>query len=148
MIVDNIQNAARYEALHPGFAAAFAFLKSHMETPYSEGRHEIADGVYAMVSHYETEDPSSLQYEGHRDYLDIQFLGSGEELLGYANISQMQPKTQYDAQNDFLLFDGAGLPVKMQRGTFVILYPEDIHRPKGMSDQKCAVEKIVVKVKL
>lgn len=148
MVIDNLNNAKRYETLHPGFLAAFTFLREHMAHPFSEGRHDIADGVYAMVSHYTTKPEDELNWEGHRKYIDVQFLASGEELLGYANADTMRQKGEYDAGNDFCLFSGEGLPVKLTSGTFAVLYPEDVHRPGGMSGRACAVEKIVVKVAL
>ena len=148
MVIDHLNNAKRYEVLHPGFAAAFAFLREHMEHPFSEGRHDIADGVYAMVSHYTTKPEDTLNWEGHRKYIDVQFLAVGEELLGYANVDAMQQAGAYDAEKDFCLLTGKGLPVKLMPGTFAVLYPEDAHRPGGMNGTPCDVEKIVVKVAL
>ena len=48
MILDRLDNAQRYEAIHPGFRAAFEFLKRSDSANLPDGRHEI-DGDRVSV---------------------------------------------------------------------------------------------------
>jgi len=50
VITDRIENAARYQALHPGIARALEFLASSDLDNLTEGRHVIdGEAIYALV---------------------------------------------------------------------------------------------------
>ena len=74
MILDRLENAARYEAMYPGFRVAFEYLRKHHEGGGLEpGRHEV-DGVrvYASVGKDEGRGRDGARLEAHRKYIDIQ----------------------------------------------------------------------------
>jgi YhcH/YjgK/YiaL family protein len=88
--------------------------------------------------------------EAHRKYIDIQFLLSGEEILGYAPVKGLTVVEEYDPQKDIAFFNTPKeiTKVKLEPGLFCILFPDDAHLPgchlAGPSDAR----KVVIKVKI
>ena len=60
MILDTLDNSARYESLNSRFAKAFAFLRT-VDGTRALGRHDLdADHCFALVQTYETKPMLSL----------------------------------------------------------------------------------------
>lgn len=151
MIVDNIINAQTYLGLNPGFEKAFAFLQTCLEHSPETGKHVIdGDKVYANVMKYETKAVDELRWEAHKEYLDIQFIVSGNEKIGYADVNALVDPSLYNAEKDCILADKANEAswVKLYRGQFAILWPQDAHQPKCLDEKVSDVLKVVVKVKI
>ena len=101
MIIDTIKNCGLYAAGNENLKKGFEFIKEFLENPKAVGKYEIdGDNVYAIVQEYETKAPG--KFESHKKYTDIQFIVSGKELIGYANIAHLTPDTEYDAEKDFM----------------------------------------------
>ena len=149
MILDTLDNAARYEALHSRFAKAFAFLRT-VDGTQALGRHDIdGDLVFALVQTYTTKPVESALFEAHRKYIDVQFLHSGRETILWAPLSTMTEQTlAYDDNKEAALWklgpDSTSLHLSANH--FSILYPEDAHAPCVVWDQPEQVFKVVVKV--
>jgi YhcH/YjgK/YiaL family protein len=149
MIVDQLQNAALYYAVSPGIRRALEFLQRPDLHALPAGRHEIqADDVYAMVADYKTRPLAEGKWEAHRRYIDVQFVASGREKIGYACTAGMTVTQAYDEKADYLLLSGAGDFLSAGPGTFLVLWPADAHMPGIAEDQPAAVRKIVVKVRV
>jgi biofilm protein TabA len=146
MVVDHIKNADAYRHLGPKIAAALDYLASTDFTNVATGRHELADGLFAMVQQYETGPREEKRWEAHRKYIDVQFVADGSELIGCADIARLEPLTEYDGQNDEMFLAGDGDFTLLTAGTFMILEPRDAHMPRVTFDGKCDVRKVVVKV--
>ena len=147
MIIDSIKNCDIYSQTDENLKKGFEFIKNYLKNPLEAGRYEIdGDKVYAMVQEYETKAPG--KFEAHKKYIDIQFLVSGRELMGYANVSSLAPDTEYDAEKDFMLFEGkkGTTELILESGMFAVFYPEDGHMPGCMVECPEKVVKIVVKV--
>jgi YhcH/YjgK/YiaL family protein len=149
MIQDTLAQSARYEALSPRFAQAFAFLRK-VDGTQSLGRHDLdGDKVFALVQTYATKPIESAKFEAHRKYIDVQFLYSGRETILWAPLAAMKEQTlAYDEAKEAALWKVVAdvTPLHMSAGHFAILYPEDAHAPCiewGTSEQ---VFKVVVKV--
>ena len=150
MIFDNIKNCEQYFKCHPGFEAAFAFVKQAIADNLPVGRYEL-DGkeLFAFIQEYETKLPEESQFEGHRNYIDIQCIVSGIECMEAMEISLAEVKTPYSSENDIALYNDNAKAVKavLEAGDFGIFFPHDVHKP-GMcyGGVKAAAKKIVVKV--
>ena len=83
MILARLEQADRYLALHPDFAAAFGFLRSQPLNDLPLGRIEIAGAMYTTVCRSPTRQRSEARLEAHRRYIDIQYLISGVEEMGW-----------------------------------------------------------------
>ena len=149
MVLDVLENKERYYSFHKNFKEAFNFLERSLTEKPEPGKYEIkGDELFAVVQQYETSDDSS--WEAHRKYIDIQFMLSGSEIIEWANIDKASKDAEYVEENDFLdcgvVHDGT--ECKMEKGYYSILWPEDLHKPKCVWNEKCQVDKIVIKVAL
>ncbi len=147
MILDQLANAGRYEPLHPDLAAAFAFLRQPGLETLPAGQHTIAgERVYAIVQDYDTKPLAEGLLEIHQRYLDVQFVVSGAELIGWAPLANQAVQSAYDATRDIAFLHGAAEPIRVQQGQFAIFFPHDAHMPCRTTGAPTRVRKIVVKV--
>ena len=86
-------------------------------------------------------------FEAHRDYLDIHYVISGSECVGYSDIDKLTVEREYDAEGDYLLLRGEVNRLILSPGEFCIVFPEDAHIP-GMIGNTPSFIKAVVKIKL
>ncbi len=98
MIIDRLEFADRYVALHPQFGAAFRFLRQMDPNALPDGRLEInGSDLFAIVERTTGKGPGGTQVEHHRRYLDIQYVVSGEETIGWIPIADCeQPEGDFD----------------------------------------------------
>ena len=101
MIIDNIKNCEKYESVHEGFKAGFLAIKQYVKDNAEIGKYEI-DGkkVYAMVQEYESKLSAERKFEAHKNYIDIQFISEGTEVIYASDISSLTVKEEYNAEKD------------------------------------------------
>jgi YhcH/YjgK/YiaL family protein len=150
MIVTDLEHIERQAAMTPGLCTAVDFLRQLVMNSLPEGRVEI-DGhrVFATVQRYETLKTDAPKFECHRTYIDVQFIVSGEEVIGWAPAEQMKIVEPYEADKDICFGTLAGLPwtpVLLRAGQVAVLFPEDAHAPKLAAGIPSPVMKIVIKV--
>ena len=146
MILDVITNSERLSKLHPGFQAAFEFLKRPDIEQLADGRQEI-DGtrLYAIVIRGQGKGQQGAKLECHRRYIDIQCSLTESDVIGWKQISACQnPAQAYDETKDLQFFtDTPDSWVAVPQRSFGIYFPEDAHAPMGTEGP---IHKIVVKV--
>lgn len=151
MIFDNILNCGRYAKYDPSLERAFDFIKKAVEEGYDVGRYEILpDGeMYAFVQEYNSKPECECSFEGHRRYIDVQFLISGCEQIDIIDLSRSESKVKYDVERDieFFVASSAVTSLVLADGDFGVFYPNDIHRPGMAYADSSPVRKIVVKIK-
>ena len=146
MILDHIGNADRYANLHPLFAAAFRYLRKTDHAARPDGRVDIdGDRIFALHSHPLGRGHDGARLEIHRKYIDIQFVVSGHEEIGWKALASCRKVTDpYDAQKDVGFFgDTSDTWSAVPPGHFVIYWPEDAHAPLGGEGSSA---KVVVKI--
>jgi len=147
MIIDHIKNASTYQGLTGGIRKALDYLAQTDFSALAPGRYEIeGDRVYALVQHYNTRLREKGLWEAHRRYIDVQFVSSGIESMGYAPLETMTVTQPYAADKDCVLFSGNGDFVTATSGTFVIFFPQDVHMPCLACGAPQPMLKVVVKV--
>jgi YhcH/YjgK/YiaL family protein len=147
MITDTIENASAYFNLSPRIAAALRFLRQTNLTALGLGKHSIdGENAFAIVQEYQTKPGAQGVWEAHRRYIDVQFVQSGVEAMGWAPIQQMRVKQPYDSEKDLEFFDGSGQMIEVPAGHFAIFLPHDVHMPGLAVAAPQTVRKIVVKV--
>jgi len=71
----------------------------------NEGRYDLGGGVYSTITDYFTKESSTVNYEAHRRFIDIQYVSRGMEYIGLTSlndiISIIQP---YDDEKDIEFF--------------------------------------------
>ena len=152
MIVSDLKHISRQAALSPNLQKAIGFLRSPDLQMLPDGRVEIdGDRVFALVQRFETKWTATPKFECHKKYIDIQFILSGEEIIGWAPTERMEITAAYEAGKDIsfgTVAKGQWTPVHLQAGQMAILYPEDGHAPKMALRNPSKVMKIVVKVEV
>lgn len=146
MITDALANAERYFGLHPGFEAAFAFLRRPGIARLVVGRHEVAGArLCASVGRDQGRGRRGARLEAHRRYIDIQFTVEGAERIGWSELASCRAGSQgYDAERDLEFFEGKPARwIDVPPGHFAVFFPEDAHAPLA---GRGAVHKVVVKV--
>ena len=148
MILDRLESADRYAALHPLFAAGFAFLRGRTWEGQPDGRVEL-DGarMYALPSRDRGRGRTGAKLETHRKYIDIQFVAEGDEWMGWEALEACRSTgLGYDGGRDIEFYTGAPrIWIPVPPGHFTIFFPEDAHAPLAGDGP---VRKIVVKVRV
>ena len=149
MILDQLSECEPYRKLGERFAAGFDYLRSTVFETVADGKYAIdGEDLVAMVQSYTTKPREQGRWEAHRHYVDIQYMINGSEVMGVAPLSQMTVQEPYVREKDVEFFIGAGQFVRVDRGTFAIFLPKDVHMPQLQADAPAVVKKVVVKVRL
>lgn len=152
MIMGYISNLKDEINLYPAaLQDGFRFL---METDLSAlalGRHAVqGDKIYIMVAEYETEPRNKRRPEAHRRYVDIQYICSGEEMIGSAPLKAAGEVTEDCLkERDVVFYKGVAgeTETTLSPGMFAVYFPWDVHRPNCNAGEKAVkVRKVVVKV--
>jgi len=82
--------------------------------------------------------------EAHRRYIDVQYVLSGADEMGWRALSDCKSPGGYDAARDIEFFtDEPAAWATVSTGEFAIFFPHDAHAPlTGRGD----IHKVVVKV--
>ena len=148
MILDNIKNKELYYAINPDIKAGFDFIQKAVAENLLPGTYEIdSKRIYASVQEYNTKENAGV-LEGHRKYIDIQFVITGEENVEYANTSSCKTIVPYDKEIDaeFFTCKSSKSTFELNEDFFAIFFPEDLHNPGLKTDSSSYVQKVVVKI--
>ncbi len=148
MVIDELNNAEQYYGLGPRIEAALRYLQKTDFSQVTADRYDIeGDDVFALVQEYDSKPKSEGFWEAHHQYLDVQYVASGAEHMGYAPAKGLQAG-EYDEENDFYKLEGEGEFFTLRAGYFAVLKPQDAHMPGMAIDASQAVKKVVVKVRV
>lgn len=151
MIVDSMQNYAKYRNLRADIVKAIEYLGSTDFTHVENGQYEL-DGkkMISIVQRYKTRLDDVAIWESHRKYIDVQFMAYGGERVGIAELATAPAvSTPYTEERDVIFYEPGTKYFDAPMGTFMIFYPEDIHAPclaRGNPPKPEDVVKVVVKV--
>jgi YhcH/YjgK/YiaL family protein len=148
MIIDKIENAHLYKNISERINKSFEYIGTTDLKNLPAGRYPIdGENIFALVSEYQTKPESEGKLEAHKKYFDVQYVISGEELMGYAPLGKQQILESYKEENDIVFYTGDKSFTKVSEGMFAIFFPEDVHMP-GISTGKISdVKKLVIKVR-
>ena len=84
MIVDRLANADCYHRVAPLIQKGFEFLKRGDLATLEDGVHEIQGReVYAIIARGDGVGRDRAMLEAHRNYLDIQYVIDGVDIIGW-----------------------------------------------------------------
>jgi YhcH/YjgK/YiaL family protein len=149
MIFDKIENSVIYENISPLIKKAFDYLKQTDFSKMENGKHTVdGENLFAMLQEYDTKNDGDAKLEAHRKYIDMQYVIWGEELIGVCPLIDQTPCKDYDAENDYALYDDTCSFVKINPRQFAVLFPQDLHKPGIKVDGSIKVKKVVMKVRV
>ena len=89
MIYDKLDNLETYAAISERLTKGLQLLRERDLSALEPGRYEgDGDDLYFMVQSYQTKEQNDTP-EAHEKYIDIQYMLSGEELIGVGALSEM-----------------------------------------------------------
>ena len=148
MIIDRVEYYNCYP-YGPVWNTAFEFLGS-ITSGAEEKKYEIqGDDIYAMIASYNTKEPH--KFEAHREYVDIQCLLEGQEIIESTALNGLTVDMPYDPEKDvefYVKTDSRKIISHLMPGIFIAFFPHDAHMPGvSVGDFPEIVKKVVVKIK-
>lgn len=148
MIIDTLDNAAKYYSVHPLFQKAFEYISTQDLKSLEAGKFDISEGLKGVVAEKEgmTAEESAAKFECHNQNIDIQLCITGPEVIGWRPRSKCNsPKGEYNTEKDVLFFDDApDMHFTLNDNQFAIFFPDDVHAPMIAEG---VVKKLIIKVK-
>lgn len=150
MIVTDLKHIEYQVSMTAALRKAIEFLRRPDIHNLADGRVDI-DGqhVFALVQRYETVITDIPRFEYHRKYIDIQYIVSGKEVIGWVPAERMAVTEAYDLDKDICFCTvpkGEITLVHLHTGQLAVFYPEDGHASKLAAGKPSRVVKIVVKI--
>lgn len=129
---------------------AAVFWAAHDMETLADGRYDLGDDEFVNVMTYTNHTRAAGQYEAHINYVDIQCVLTGQELIEVAPLEELTVTQEYSKDSDCALYAGdvAGEQYLMQPGRFCWVGPADAHMPGiALNDELSTVKKAVFKIK-
>lgn len=146
MIIDSIRNRAKYYCLGEEYKEALDFCASVLEDGFKEGDFPLLDGKVVVKNRVLTTKPiEECKWECHRKFVDIHFVASGAEKIGYADTANMTVVDE-KPEKDMVYLAGEGDPVTLPAGYFMITFTDDAHLPAIAVGEPASYEKVVAKI--
>ena len=143
-----------------GFATGFAYLaelftagsavqqRVRALVPGERNKIDLAGGVFVLEEAYETKLRADGFFESHRNFIDIQAIFEGEELMEVADISRMTVRQPYNEKRDLIIFEDStdATLLRVYAGQAAVFFPADVHMPTmrvraaGVNVRKCVVK--------
>lgn len=148
MFSTKIGNEYKYDLKEAKFRTAFEFLKMKDLAFLPQGWIDLENGVRASIQHYTTFDWNENQFETHEDFFDVQYMVEGSEYVGVCSRISLAISKPYNKDNDISFYEepAESGKVLLGPGDFIVLGPEDAHKPRCIAGRKMSVIKVVVKV--
>lgn len=150
MIYDKLDNIETYPGISPDILLGLKWLKD-VNPDIANGVYEINSRVKAIVSEYITKEINGNGYEAHREFIDIQYLISGEEVVNSLPLEYLNELKAYNKESDAAFYVETGVKPQellLGNGYFAILFPQDGHMPQLSANATMMVKKVVVKIKI
>ena len=131
MIIDTLDNLAKYEAINPLFKDVVEFLKKNDLNKLETGKHFIKDkDCFVNITTAKSCTPDQAVLESHINMIDIQIPLDGPETYGYTPLCRL-PEVEYNAAKDASKYGDlmAESFIDCQPGMFAIFFPQDGHAP-------------------
>ncbi|WP_282936030.1 YhcH/YjgK/YiaL family protein [Paenibacillus sp. RC67] len=151
MLVGSLeQEESQRCGMHPALSKVIDFLQNTDFRQLENGKYTIdSDRLYVNVMELTTKSKEDAAAEKHRRYIDIHYLLKGEERIGWSfHDEEMIPSQAFNEEQDYALYQGVADEhfVNLTPGMYVILYPNEIHRPGLCQGAPASIRKAVVKI--
>ena len=148
MIIDTLDNLAKYEAVNPLFKDVVEFIKKNSLAQMEAGKYEIkGKDLFVNITTAKGKAPDEAVLETHVKMIDIQIPLDGPETYGYTPLCRL-PDTPYNAEKDITKYPDLMSEsfIDCQPGMFAIFFPQDGHAP--CITMAPEVKKAIFKVKV
>ena len=149
MIADKIKNIHLYTNISERIRKGLELLndKNLINTP--DGKYKVdGENIYYLVQRYKTKKASEAKFGAHKNYIYIQAIIKGKEIIGFEYIDNLKENVPYKEDVHFFATPEDYIEIKLSEGMFTILYPGEGHMPLCDYKKQNEVLKVVVKIKV
>jgi biofilm protein TabA len=150
MILGSIQNLERDKKTLPKvLLRGLEYIKNTDLSKLPGGRYEIDGSMFVLVQDNQTAPRAERKAEAHRKYIDIQYVYSGSEIIGYGLTGPENEVADDQLENkDAIYFRNVKNEIELilTPGRYAIFFPTDVHRPGCAYGPPAPVRKVVIKV--
>ena len=144
MIVCPWKDLGRYAAVLPGLEEAVEQVNAL--TSFEDKTYPLSNGNRFFVANGTTK-PVDVA-EAHRQYLDIQYIVKGKEVMGWADLDACELMGEFNEAKDIGKYTGNFEYLTIREGMCYVAFPEDVHMPGRQLDVPTDFVKVVVKLKV
>jgi len=144
MIVCPWKDIKKYASLLPGIEEAFDAVNAL--TDYEAKTYPLSGGNRFFVAVGTTKAPDVA--EAHRQYLDIQYIVKGKEVMGWADLADCELVGEFNDAKDVGKYSGHFEYLTINEGICYVAFPEDAHMPGRHLEVPNDFVKVVVKLKV
>ena len=145
MIICPWKDIMKYESVLPGIAEAFSAVNALTEYE-DKAVYPLSGGNRFFVAAQGTKAPDLA--EAHQQYLDIQYIVKGKEVVGWADLEACRLEGEFNVEKDIGRYSGPFEYITIQEGVCYVAFPEDAHMPGRHLDVPNDFVKVVVKLKV
>lgn len=148
MIFDKLEYAKNYYSI-PELTQAMKLLNETDFSSLKDGRYEINEDLYYMITTYNTKPLEECKLESHKQYIDIQYALWGDEKVIYDSLLNKKPNEAYP-EKDLYFYKMTDNPLylSLPEKYFLVLYPNELHAPGLKFSRSNKVKKVVIKVRI
>lgn len=146
MILCPFKDLGFYAPIIPGLEEAMTAVSQI--TDFTPRTIQLSDGNKILVQQSTTKDAAKQLVETHRNYLDIQYIVKGEEIMGWAPTETLTPADEYNPVKDKQMYSGYVDFVRVGEGYCYVVWPEDAHMPGVHLTAPTTMTKLVIKLKV
>lgn len=147
MIIDTLENLAKYEAINPLFKDVVKFIAENDLEMMEPGKYPIkGSALFVNIATAKGKAPDEAVLETHVRMIDIQIPLDGPETYGYTPLCRL-PDEAYNDEKDITKYPNlmAESFIDCQPGMFAIFFPQDGHAPCIADNPE--IKKAIFKVK-
>lgn len=146
MILDNIKNIENYKDFSKIYPA-LDFLNSLDLKSLSKEKIVISENCFANYIELISKPHKECVFEAHKKYIDIHFIISGVEGIATRYVDKLESINDFNYDKDIGFYKGNSNNISyLQKGDFMVCFPQDAHMVAMMKIIPNEIEKIVVKI--
>lgn len=147
MIYDSLKNLNNYKGLYPQITRALEIIRDTDFSQMADGTYEVDGFNFRYMLQSYTAEKVNDRPEAHRDFIDVQYLISGKELMGVGLLENMTEEVEANPTGDIWFYHGPMDTITLQDDRFVVLFPNDAHAPGSLPPEgPTPIRKCVFKI--
>jgi|FLOH01.1.fsa_nt_gi biofilm protein TabA len=150
MILDTHKNLRHYAPLFRSVdpTPLFDWLENCRDVESGTRVDFAGDKLFAKALRQDTGDRGAFKWETHREYVDLQYILGGGEVIEWAPAAKLSADIAYDEATDFQFYASAEADalLRMQDGLFTFLFPADGHKPLVSDGNNRQIHKVIAKI--
>ena len=146
MIVCPWKDLNRYADVIPGLEEAVKFVNS-LEN-FEPATYPLSGRNKVLVQSLTTKPFETSLLEAHRQFLDIQYIIKGKEVVGWAPLETLTLDGEFNTAKDKGMYAGPVDFMTIRQGYCYVAFPEDAHMPNLHLEAPKHLKKLVLKLKV